>query len=419
MNKKKLIYSYYLPFNVELSKICQTSKELYNQANYIVRQEYILNKKWLRYNQLNKIMQETENLEKEINYYKLKSQNSQQILMLLDKNWKSYFNSKKDYSKNKEKYSGKPNFPGYIKEKEFLSIQTNQSSIIKTDGFIYFSRKLKIPIPQFEKYKNNILNFQQIRVIPENNKYKIEIIYNFEPIQIELDENKIIGIDLGISNFATVTNNFNNNPVIYSGKILKSKNRNYNKKLAKLKSIRTNGHNVKTEKGYFKNTKLMKSITEKRNNQIKDILHKISKKIIDYCILNHVSKIVIGSSSNWKTQSDIGKKNNQNFQLLPFKIFIKMLKYKGEMYGIKLIETEESYTSKCSALDSEPLHKKEFYYGKRTRRGLYQTSENLLINADINGSLNIIRKVVGDDFINQLDSRVLFNPLMIRNIFDI
>lgn len=413
----KLVYGFDTIENSKLSEFCQISKEFYNQANYIARQEYIKNGICVRSSELETTMKTTTNLQGEINYRRLKAQVAQQLLMLLDRNWTSYFESLRSYNKEPNKFSGKPKIPGY-KKKEFLLIYTNQACIIKGDGFIHFSKKFKLRIPQFEKYKDEILKFQQIRVLPKSNGYRIEIVYNFEPIKIELDPSKHIGIDLGVNNFATVTSNLEKSPIIFSGKILKSKNQTYNKKLAKLKSIRTNGHNAKKEPEYFKSTKLMRALTQKRNNQIKDILHKISKQIINYCIKNHVSKIIIGSSSDWKSHSDIGKKNNQNFQLLPFKTFIHMLEYKSQMFGIELVETEESYTSKCSALDLEALHKKEYYYGTRSKRGLYRTSEDQLINADINGSLNIMRKVVGDSFVGKLDKGLLFNPLMIRNVFN-
>ena len=138
------------------------------------------------------------------------------------------------------------------------------------------------------------------------------------------------------------------------------------------------------------------SLTRKRNNKVKDYLHKASKKIIDICIEDNITTLVVGQNDGWKQEVNIGKRNNQNFVYIPFDNFISMLKYKSERQGLRFIVINESHTSKCSSYDLEKVCHHDNYVGKRVKRGLFKTREGILLNADINGSYNIMRKVKGD-----------------------
>jgi putative transposase len=402
-----LTYKFKIDFNEQISQFCQISKNLYNQGNYLIRQEFINNKKWLRYNDLNKIIKNFE--EKYNNYYLLKSQTNQQILMLLDRNWKSFFKSIKDYMKNKFKYSGKPNLPKYLKEKEYLLIYTNQNCQIKNNKLI-LSKTLFINIPF---YKNkDFSNFQQVRILPRKNYYEVEIIYNQKIKNEDLDYNNYLSIDLGLDNLCTCVSE--NKCFIISGKIIKSINQYFNKFYSKLKSIK----DKKCYKSNINKNKLLK-LEEERKNLLKDNFHKISRFLINYCIKNKIGKLIIGYNKQWKDSIEIGKRNNQNFVQIPYRQLISYLTYKCELVGIELILNEESYTSKCDSLALEQIQKHEIYSGKRIKRGLFQSSISKLINADINGAINILRKVIGDsnEFIQKIiNSRVLFNPIKIRSI---
>ena len=200
------------------------------------------------------------------------------------------------------------------------------------------------------------------------------------------DNGRYCSIDLGVNNLSTIGSNILK-PIIINGKPLKSINQYYNKKLAKLKS------ELKNEK---KTSRRIKSLTVKRNNKVNDYLHKASKLIVNYLVSNNISTLVIGKNKEWKQNANIGKRNNQNFIQIPHTRFIEMLTYKCKLEGIPLIIKEESYTSKCSFIDNEPIKKQKVYIGKRIKRGLFETKEKRLINADLNGSLNILRKVVGE-----------------------
>lgn len=403
----QLVYKFNIKQSVKLYELCKISKNLYNQALYIVKKELKENNKWLNYNDLNKILQKTQNLEGEINYRLLKAQVSQQCLKVLDKNISSYIKSIKDYSKNKDKYNGCPKFPKYKKNLNQLIIP-NQSCSIKKDGYLYLNKKFKIKIPQFKKYYDKIKNFQQVRINPKlNNSFEIEIIYNIEnEINKDLNYSLYGSIDLGINNLATLVLP-NENPILFNGKHLKAKNQYFNKQISNLKSKLTNNQ---------KTSKQIQDLYNKRNNQLTDIFHKLSKVIVNKLIDNKIGNLVVGYNKGWKDSINLGKRNNQTFVQISYDKLLHYLKYKCEMVGIKLIITEESYTSKCDSLTLEEIKKHETYLGKRIKRGLFQSSIGKLINADVNGSLNIMRKVVDDSEIISkiINSGWLFQPIRVN-----
>ena len=218
----------------------------------------------------------------------------------------------------------------------------------------------------------------------------VEIIYTAPDTEVKTNTN-YVGIDLGLNNLATIGGN-TITPIIINGKPLKSINQFYNKKLSKLKSKQDLCKNKNV------NRKKIQTLTNKRNNKIKDYLHKASRILVNHLVSNDISTIVIGHNKEWKQDINIGNKNNQNFVQIPFNTFIHMITYKAQLQGIKVIQREESYTSKCSFLDNEEICKHEKYKGNRVKRGLYKTQTGRLINADLNGALNILKKEIPNAF---------------------
>lgn len=406
----KLAYRFEIKERGDLRGLCRISNNLYNQGLYIFRETLSNSSEWLFYNDLDKIMKSTENLEGDINYRLLKAQCSQQTLKVLDQDIRSYLKSIKDYKKNPGKYRGKPELPSYKKRGGSFNIcYTNQCCSIK-NGKIFLSRDIQIEIPQYEQYGNDFKDFNQIRVIPSNNKFVIEIIYEKDGVKNNIDPDKYASIDLGIDNLVTfVSESFT---LIYSGKFIKSMNRQFNKTLSGLKSI-------KDKQGIKKSTKRIKRLYDKRYHYLHDVFHKISKQIVDKLIENKIGNLVVGYNKEWKQNVNMGKKNNQKFTSIPFARLISRLKYKCEMIGIKFITNEESYTSKCDSLAFEKIGKHDSYLGRRTKRGLFKSSVGKLINADVNGALNILRKVVGDsDVIHRIiNMGLLFNSSRIKMVF--
>jgi len=360
-----------------LSYLCYLSKNLYNLANYYVRQEFFYLGNWLRYYDLWYILKDKEP------YKKLPSQTAQQILISLNKNWKSFFNSMKEWKIHPAKYQGRPRPPKYKKKNgEFIVIFTNQQCRIKND-YLHFPEKTNLS-PIKTRIRNQL---HQVRIIPKGLYYILEIIYEKEINNLRLNMDRIIGIDLGVNNIVTIVNNVGLKPTIIKGGIVKAVNQFYNKRIAELKSI-------KDKQGLEYETKRLQRITAKRNNKINDLFHKISKKIINYCIENDLGIIIIGYNRAWKQKVNIGKINNQKFVQIPFFKLINQIKYKSEVIGINIMIERESFTSKCSFLDKEPIKRHKKYAGKRINRGIFKSQKGILINADVNAGYNIIKKAV-------------------------
>lgn len=408
----RLVYRFNIGKDEEISKLCKVSNNLYNQALYVFRETLKNESKWLSYFELDKILKNTKNLDGKINYRLLKAQCSQQVLKLLDNNIKSYYRSIQDYKKHPNKYKEKPGLPKYRKRgSEFNLYYPNQSCIIRNGKIILF-KKLFVDIPQYEKYSGLLENFKQVRILPNYAGYRIEVIYEVEDIEIpKSKEEKIASMDLGIDNLATlVSEDFT---YLFSGKFIKSYNRLFNKKLAKLNSIK----DLQKIKG---TTKRIKKLYYERDLYIEDVFHKISRRIVNLLTNSGITKLIVGYNKGWKQEVNMGKKNNQKFTQIPFARLISYLEYKCELVGIEIVTHEESYTSKCDSLAFEAIGKHENYLGKRKKRGLYQSSTGKLINADVNGALNIMRKVVDDssNYVRRIiDRGLLFNPVRIKSVF--
>jgi putative transposase len=306
-------------------------------------------------------------------YKKLPAMCSQQIIKNLFKNVKSWQKARKEYANNPSKFLGKPKMPNYKKDLS-ICFFTNQQVKIK-NGFIHFPKLANIlPI------KTKVDNVQQVRIVPKKNHFVIEVVYTFKE-QVQKDYNgNWMGIDLGVNNLATCTSNTES--FLINGKPLKSTNHYYNKRKQYLQS--------KLKLNQF-SSKRIDRITKKRNCKVDDYLHKSSRAIVNKAIETETTKIIIGKNNNWKQSINIGKKNNRQFVSIPHATLIEKIQYKAQMVGIEVIVTQEAYTSKCSAIDLEPICKHETYVGKRIKRGLFKTKEGKLINADSNGSLNVAR----------------------------
>jgi putative transposase len=365
------------------------SKNLYNTALYYIRQHYFNTKQYLSYNKLAAIL----TTEHSVDYVALPAKVAQWVLKQVDQNFKSFFSSLKS-----KKVTHKVAIPKYLKKdgKNILTF-TNQAISAKElkNGFLKLTKCVN-------KIKIIHKDVRQVRVIPRNKLFIVEIIYNKDIKQID-DSGSYVGIDIGLSNLAVVGGN-KVSPCRINGKPLKSINQFYNKHLAKLKSCQ----DVKKNKNINSN-KIM-SLTNKRNNKIKDYLHKASRKLVNHLVSNNVSKIVIGHNKNWKQDINLGKVNNQKFVQIPFNMFIHMITYKAQLEGIEVIQREESYTSKCSFIDNEEICKHDEYKGKRIKRGLFKSSCGKLINADLNGALNILRKEIPNVF-NEYGIEVCNTPI--------
>ena len=359
------------PLYSELDNLCFLSKNLYNSALYTVRQYYFENKKYLSWVNINNNFVK----DKQVDYYALPCKVSQQTLKMVDQNMKSFFNAIKA-KKSKAKL---PKYLDKVKGR-FVVTYTNQAIGKKAlqNGYIELS-KTNV------KIKTKVKDVKQVRIVPQNNFIVVEVLYEVKPKPHDKSKEMYCGIDFGLNNLMTCSFQ-NDSPLIINGKPLKSINWHYNKEKYRLQSLLD---------GRKKTSKRIQNITLKRNNRINDYLHKTTKIFVNYLVSKEINNVVIGYNKEWKQGINIGRVNNQNFVGIPYYKLLNMLTYKCELEGISVIVTEESYTSKCSFLDDEDICKHEEYVGKRIKRGLYKASDGRLINADVNGALNILKKVIG------------------------
>ena len=370
--------------NKTLSTLCHLSKNLYNQANYIIKNAEKGN--WIRYNELDKTLRgESEN------YNSLPAQTAQQILKLVDKSWTSFFRAIKEWKKHPEKFLHKPNPPHYKKKSgEHVLIFTKQQCKIK-DGILKFPKKAGIEI---KTRVSNDTNLREVRIIPKGVGYVCEIVYKKEVNVEEKDQSRIVGIDLGVKNIITMVNNIGLKPIVVQddGTGIKSINQFFHKRKAELQSI--------YDKQGIKEGKKLEILEAKRNRKTHDYIHKLTRFVVNWCAKHDVGTIVFGYNKEWKQRVNIGRRNNQTFTQVPHMEIINKTTYKADEVGIAVKEQEESHTSKCSFLDNEPVEHHEKYVGKRITRSLFKSAKGIIIHADVNAGFNIIKKASPKAFSN-------------------
>lgn len=385
------------PLFKTIDYMCFMSKNLYNFANYILRQEFISCGNYIPYKIMNK------NLKTEIDYKNCMSQPANCTLRLLDKNWKSFFVAIKDWSKNKEKYLGMPHPPKYLKKDgRYIWMVPNNTCFIREEGKIHFQIRKLQGYNWKTKAQGRLI---QIRFAPKGSCYMMEVVTEIEvPDTVDIESKNIASIDLGVNNFATITNNIGLQPIIINGKGVKSINQFYNKRKAKLQSELRK----RNDKGWSRE---LDKITFKRANRVKNFMHHASRFVIDYCIKNHIDTLACGLNKEWKQNCLMSKSSNQKFIYIPYDMFIKQLEYKCQAVGIKFVLTDESYTSGTSFLDGEFPCKENYDKSRRVQRGLFQ-SGRCLINSDVNGSLQIMRKVFPNALSNGIEGGL--TPIVIN-----
>lgn len=378
---------------------CFYSKNLYNEANYTLRQEFVKNGNYISYRQMNKDFKTHGN-------YKLTfSQPANCTLRLLDKNWKSYFRAIKDWKIHPEKYLGMPKLPKYLKKNgRFPWMIPNNSCLYDyKKGAVYIRSRL---LNDYEWKCRCLGRLIQVRFIPKGSCYVMEIVYETEIPDVKENNNRIASIDLGVNNLVTMTNNIGLNPIIINGKGIKSINQYYNKRLAKEKSLLKIRHNQDW-------SNKLDILTRKRHQRIKNYMHNTSAYVIRWCLEHDINTVVVGKNTNWKQSSKMGKRINQNFIQIPYQMLLQQFRYKCENVGIRYIEVEESYTSGTSFLDGELPTKSNYNKSRRVLRGLFISNDGMLINSDVNGSLQIMKKVFPNAF-ERYGIEGVLNPIVIN-----
>lgn len=369
-----------------LEYVCTEANKLSNCGLYYARQIYFKAGKVVSKFDLHK------QLRKNPHFGALQSQAAQQTLTTIAESFKSFVGLLKAYKKGT--ILDRPKLPKY--RKQGLTLVSYPSQAVKLiDGQLRFPLGSKVktwfgldafylPMPSNLDYKN----IREFRILPRNRCFYVEFVYKMDRKKPVLNSESVLGIDPGLNNWLTCVSNAGTSFII-DGKQLKSFNQFYNKQVSTIKEKKT--------QGFWSNR--LASITEKRNRQMRDATNKAARIVVNHCLNNFIGTLVFGWNKRQKDNSSMGRVNNQKFVSVPTAKLKDRISQLCRQYGIKFVETEESYTSKASFVDNDFLPtygaKPDTWKssGKRTKRGLFRTANNWYINADCNGASNIIRKV--------------------------
>lgn len=362
------------------------SKNLYNAALYVTRQAFIHESRVVTYEDL------ARDLKASAEYRALPAKVAQWVLRQVAHAWTGYFAACQAWQADPTKFLGHPKLPKYLpKQGRNLLTYTEQaiSRAPKNRGYV-------VPSGLDIRVETRQTAIDQARIVPRPDFYVVEVIYEREPVSAAVDPTLHVGIDVGLNNLATLASDTPGFvPRLVNGRPVKSINQFYNKRRAALQRALGEAHT----------SHRLERITTKRTRRIDHYLHTASRRIIDLLVKEGIGTLVIGKNPTWKQEANMGRRNNQNFVSVPHARFVEMLTYKAHLVGIAVIVTEESYTSKASFLDGDPLPvygsaeaEKAIFSGKRVKRGLYRAADGRHINADVNGAYNIMRKVAPDAF---------------------
>jgi putative transposase len=376
------------------------AKNLYNAANYLVRQAFIFEHRYPGYAEVFHLIKQTEA------YTALPRKVSNDILRQLDKNWRAFFAACEAYREDTSKFVGRPKLPKYKHKTKgrFLLIYDIQAISRRA-----LARGRLHPSGLDMEVQTAHKAVKQARIVPRAGYYVIEIVY--EQAEAAPSGNLALhaAVDLGVDTLAAITSNkVGFVPRLVNGRPIKSINQFYNKRRAELQAAL--GHEGTTAR--------MERLTTKRTRRINHYLHAASKTIIALLVKEGIGTLVVGKNLLWKQEVELGRVNNQHFVQIPHARFIEMLSYKAKLAGIRVIVQEESYTSKASFLDLDPLpiydpkrEDKLTFSGKREQRGLYRAKNGRRIQADVNGSYNLLRKAISDSFGQGIEAAIAVRPV--------
>lgn len=337
----------------------------------------------------------------------LSMQSAQHVVKDAVADFKNWLASLRTYKKNPSGFTGRPKMPGYKKSDVRTTEFTNQDCRV-CDGY------LKFPLTKQRLKLGNIPDgsvLKCVKIKPYYEGFLVLCSFESEDLIVDADMPYMAGIDFGVNNIAAITTN-EGNALLFKGGVIKAKNQYFNKERARLISCATKGHVTK----HAVNTHRLSGLSQHRDQYLRDKMHKISSDIIKFCIKQRIGTLVLGVNKYWKQESNIGDANNQNFAQIPLSELQFMLRYKAERVGINVIMQEESYTSASDFLcrDYIPTYgvddEKASFSGRRVHRGLYKSGTGTILNADLNGAANILRKAIPSAFDGVTDLTYLQKP---------
>lgn len=409
----------------EATRLCMASKDLWNHANNIVLSVFTASTEskkngdaehatYLNYNAINRMMIDR----CDPTYTALPRKVSNQTLMLLDKAWRGFFASMRSWKRDPSKFLGMPRMPGFRSHKRGGQTVTYEFGAISKKrlkkGFVSPSgTSIEVPFVHGAEEGVRLLG---CRIVPlGDGEYKLDILYE------RTWEDKVEGrsvhaaIDLGVDNLATVVFDDGSRPAIVSGRTIKSENRFWNKQRAALLAA------LQASDARRRSSKRMRLIDAKHGRRMESMLHEASRCLVDELVFRGASDLIIGYNKNWKQDADMGSKNNQKFVGIPHERFVSMVEYKCELSGIRTRRQEESYTSKASFLDLDPMPTfaddcaAPKFSGYRSERAWYKRKgHEQKVHADVNGAYNILRKVIPAAFVKGI-SGFAVSPARLRS----
>src|SRR5712691_11860603 len=361
------------------------SKNLWNLANYSVRQSFIFDHKYLNNTEIYHLVKSSDA------YKALPAKVSNQVLIQLHKAWIAFFEAMEEWREHPEKFLGRPKLPNYKHKTQGRNLLAYEKGAISKRA-LKRGRISLSALGELVPTKQRKETIAQTRVVPRGTHYVIEVVYEQKEEQAAVDASLFAALDLGVNNFAAITSNKRGFvPLLVNGRGLKAINQWYNKQREHLQKQLANSNRFTSHK--------LDALTDKRNRRIKHQLHLASRVIIDRLVEEGIGTLIIGKNAFWKQGVEMGKRNNQAFVQIPHTRFIEMLRYKAELVGITVIITEESYTSKASFLDRDelttydPQRTDEPHFSGRRDGRWYRIKGRRPIHSDVNGSYNIARKV--------------------------
>jgi IS605 OrfB family transposase len=387
-------------FYREADRLSWLCKNLYNSANYIYRQNFFAT-------QETNALAVYHALKTSPDYKALPAKVAQSTLGLVLKAWTSYYLAVRNYQEDPTKFKAAPKIPHYKGSRERKREDGRYVVVFNCQAVSKRALKKGYARPSGTNIwlPSKVTSILEIRIVPKVGCYVVEVVYEKleQPLQVN---QRVAAIDLGLNNLATLTYNVPGLvPTIFDGRAVKSTNQYCNQVSSALKSLLPAAQ---------KTSKKLAKLWHKRNCKVDYYFHTTSSAIIKELVNHQIGLLAIGWSQDFKDGIKTAKVNNQNFACTPHRRFVQMLQYKGQIAGIKVVLVEESYTSKCSALDWEPIQQLSDYIGSRVKRGLFRTKTGRFLNADVNGSLNIGRKAVGDGFIPNSREGFVVNPVRVK-----
>lgn len=361
----------------------------------------------ISYTHLEKMMRVTENADF---FSGLPRQTAQQMVKQSVTDFKNWLASLREYKKHPEKYLGKPKMPRYKKSDLTTVIITNQDAVLYRDDI---GMSLKLPLQKQGLYFSNLSSdpvLKEVKIKPYYGRFLLCLTLEEPDVAFDPSGSHVCAIDLGTDNFAAIVCD-DHSSAIYKGGAVLSKIQWFHKQRAKYVSIITKGHEKKHAV-----SKRLRDLSFHYANFVKDQCHKISRSIIDFCMEHQCGRLILGVNLLWKQRSNMNKINNQNFVSMPITLLRTMLTYKALNAGIRIIEQEESYTSKADLIANDRIptygvdDKDVSFSGKRIKRGLYRCSNGMILNADCHAAANIMRKAIPDIWKDTRDYTFLSAP---------